>query len=160
MVSASDSQSGDPCHREVLPYISHATPKGMAFALFWSENGCKKWQKKWPEIGSRFKEPGGTTLSRIPRSSPRTVVKTFHELEWRYLLYPWFGKYVEEEDWIFKNTQKLAYRKSNQQSLSLYWQLCFLLSCFYKQMSAFMSIPPPLSAGDFSSVLSGSVKSL
>ena len=85
----------------------------------------------------------------FPGVSPRTVVKTFHELVWRYLLYPWFGKYGEEEDWIFKNTQKLADQKSNRQSLSLDWQLCFLLSCFYKQTSAFMSIPPPLSAGDF-----------
>ena len=159
MVSASDSQSGDPCHREVLPYISHAAPKGMVFELFWSENGCKKWHF-WSEIGSGFKEPAGTTLSRIPRSTPRTVVKTFHKLEWCYLLYPWFGKYGEEDDWIFKNTQKLADRKSNQQSLSLDWQLCFLSSCFYQQTSAFMSIPPPLSAGDFSCVLSGLVKSL
>ena len=114
----------------------------------------------WKLIGSGFKELGGTTLSRIPRSTPRTDVKTFHKLEWCYLLYPWFGKYGEEEDWIFKNTQKLADRKSNQQSLSLDWQLCFLSSCFYQQRSAFMSIPPPLSAGDFSCVLSGSVKSL
>ena len=55
----------------------------------------------------------------------------------------------EEEDWIF-NTQTLADQKSNRQSLSLDQHLCFLLSCFHKQTSAFMSIPPPLSAGDFS----------
>ena len=58
------------------------------------------------------------------------------------------------------NTQTLADRKSNRQSLSLDQHLCFLLSCFHKQTSAFMSIPPPLSAGDFWSVLSSSVKSL
>ena len=97
MVSASDSQSGDPCHLELLPYICHAAPKGMVFVLFWSENGCNKWNF-WSEIGSGFKELCGTTLSRIPGvppppSAPRTVVKTFHELEWRYLLYPWFEKH-------------------------------------------------------------------
>ena len=97
----------------------------------------------------------------FPGVSPRTVVKVFHKLEWHiyYLLYSRFGKYREEEDWIF-NTQKLADGKRNPQSLSLDWQLCFLLSCFYKQTSAFMLIPPPLSAGDFSRVLSGLVKSL
>ena len=51
----------------------------------------------WSEIGSGFKEPRGTPPLRIPRSTPiprRTVVKTFHELEWCYLLYPRFGKYA------------------------------------------------------------------
>ena len=45
----------------------------------------------------------------FPGVSPRTVVKIFHKLEWHiyYLLYSRFGKYREEEDWIF-NTQKLA----------------------------------------------------
>ena len=95
----------------------------------------------------------------FPGVPPTIVVKTFHKLEWHYLLYSGFGKYREEEDWIF-NTQKLADRKRTQQSLSLDLQLCFLLSCFYKQTSAFMSIPPSLSAGDFSRILSGSVKSL
>ena len=61
----------------------------------------------------------------------------------------WKIRRREEEDWIF-NTQTLADQKSNRQSLSLDQHLCFLLSCFHKQTSAFMSIPPPLSAGDFS----------
>ena len=81
-------------------------------------------------------------FSGVPPSPHRTVVKTFHELEWCSLIYPRFGKYGEEEYWIF-NTQNLADRKTNRQSFSLDRQLCFLLSCFYKQTSAFMSIPLP-----------------
>ena len=108
-----------------------------------SENGCEKWHF-WSEIGSGFKEPRCTPPLRIPRITLSKI---------------WKIRRREEEDWIF-NTQKFADRKSNRQSLSPDRHLCFLLSCFYKQTSAFMSIPPPLSAGDFSSVLSGSVKSL
>ena len=161
MVSASDSQSGDPCHLELLPYICHAAPKGMVFVLFWSENGCKKWNF-WSEIGSGFKEPCGTTLSRIP-GVPPPPQDGCEDIPWTWMTLftlSMIWKTQEEEDWIFKNTQKLADRKSNQQSLSPDWQLCFLLSCFYKQTSAFMSIPPTLSAGDFSHVLSGWVRSL
>ena len=109
-----------------------------------SENGCEKWHF-WFEIGSGFKEPRGTPSPRILRSTAlprRTVVKTFHELEWCYLIYPRFGKHGKEEYWIF-NTQNLAFRKTNRQSFSLDQQLCFLLSCFYKQTSVFMSIALP-----------------
>ena len=97
-----------------------------------SENGCEKWHF-WSEIGLGFKEPRGTPPPRILRSTAlprRTVVKTFHELERCYLIYSIFGKYGEEECWIF-NTQNLSDWKSNQQSFSLHRQLCCLLSCFY-----------------------------
>ena len=77
------------------PLYMPCGPKGDGFCavLVW-----KRVQKMnlWSEIGSGFKEPWGTTLSRIPGlppPPPRTVVKTFYELEWRYLLYPWFGKH-------------------------------------------------------------------
>ena len=69
------------CHRKVLPYISHAAPKGMIFELFWSENRCKK-RHFWSEIGSGFKEPGGTTLSRIPRSTPQDGCE---EIPWTWM---------------------------------------------------------------------------
>ena len=60
-----------------------------------------------------------------------TFVKTFHELELRYLLYPRSEKYEEENNFIF-NTQKLADRKSNRQKVSAWTDIP--LSCFYKQM--------------------------
>ena len=58
------------------------------------------------------------------------------------IIYPRFGKYGEEEYWIF-NKRKLADLKRNWQCFCLDRQLCFLLSCFYKQTSAFMFIPLP-----------------
>ena len=128
-----------------------------------SENGCEKWHIL-SEIGSGFKEPRSTPPLRIPRSTPLPPQDSCEDIPWTWItLFTlskiWKIRRQEEEDWIF-NTQKLSDRKSNQQSLSPDRHLCFLLSCFYKQTSAFMSIPPPLSAGDSSSILSGSVKSL
>ena len=43
---------------------------------------------------------GVHTPCTLPLDPPLyvTVVKTFHELEYRHLLYPRFGKYREEEE--------------------------------------------------------------
>ena len=143
------------------PLYMPCGPKGDGFCavLVW-----KRVQKMnlWSEIGSGFKEPCGTTLSRIPGVPPPPPQDGCEDILWTWMTLftlSMIWKTQEEEDWIFKNTQKLADRKSNRQSLSPDWQLCFLLSCFYKQTSAFMSIPPTLSAGDFSHVLSGWVRS-
>ena len=129
-----------------------------------SENRCEKWHF-WSEIESGFNEPRGKPALRIPRSTPiprRTVVKTFHELEWCYLLYPRFGIYAggkKRIEFLIHKSWQIE-KVIGKISLSPDPHLCFLLSCFYKQTSAFMFIPPPLSAGDFSSILSGSVKCL
>ena len=109
-----------------------------------SENESEKWQF-WSGIGSGLKnhaEHAHQEFSGVPPSPRRTVATTFHELEWSYLIYPRFGKYGEEEYWIF-NKRKLADLKNNWQCFCLDRQLCFLLSCFYKQTSAFMFIPLP-----------------
>ena len=128
-----------------------------------SENRCEKWHF-WSEIASGFTEPCGTPPLRILRSTPLPPQDSCEDIPWTWITLFTLSKiwkicWREEEDWIF-NTQKLADWKSNRQSLILDRHLCFLLSCFHKQMSAFMSIPPPLRAGNFSSVLSSSVKSL
>ena len=100
-----------------------------------SENRCEKWHF-WSEIGSGFKEPRGKPPLRIPRSIPiprRTVVKTFHELEWCYLLYPRFGIYAggnKRIEFLIHKSWQIE-KVIGKISLSPDRHLCFLLSCFY-----------------------------
>ena len=100
----------------------------------------------------------------FPGVSPKTVVKIFHKLEWHiyYLLYSRFGKYREEEDWIF-NTQKLADAWKKKSAKSQSGPAALLSFIMFLQTNVCFHVhPPPLSAGDlsFSRVLSGLVKSL
>ena len=70
-----------------------------------------------------------------------TLVKTFHELKKRYLLYPKSGKYGKKRIKFF-NTQKLEDRKSNRHRVSVWTDSSAFLSCHVRGASLQTNVPP------------------
>ena len=79
---------------------------------------------------------------------PRSV-KTFHELEYRHLLYPRFGKYGEEEEWIFKADRKsnIMGEKSQSGPMAPLSLPCFLQTNVHEQMLLFIQNISPFLIG-------------
>ena len=68
-----------------------------------------------------------------------TLVKTFHELKKRYLLYPKSGKYGKKRIKFF-NTQKLEDRKSNRHRVSVWTDSSAFLSCLVRELNCHASL--------------------